>query len=124
MGAFFKAFWSRMGRNAGNRVSNALFGDKWSTPYRVGVSNKGNSNSSGRGGNRRQNPRNAEVGHSQPSRRGSARSSSNSNWLYWVGGLILFCGTYNAIINPNYEEIVLLIMLWIVAVVVYLVKRK
>lgn len=47
MGAFFKSFWREMGRNTGKRVSNAMYGDKWSTPYRIrGVG----GNQSGSGG--------------------------------------------------------------------------
>lgn len=41
-----------MGRNTGNRVSNAIFGDKWSTPYRVGVNKE--PKKSGRKHNTRQ----------------------------------------------------------------------
>lgn len=39
-----------MGRNTGNRVSNAIYGDKWSTPYRVGVSGSSGTGSSGKRG--------------------------------------------------------------------------
>lgn len=38
MGAFFRSLWGELGRNTGKRISNALFGDKWSTPYRIGRS--------------------------------------------------------------------------------------
>lgn len=36
MGAFFGSLFRELGRSTGKRISNALFGDKWSTPYRVG----------------------------------------------------------------------------------------
>ena len=36
MGVFFRALGRELGKNLGKRISNALFGDKWSTPYRVG----------------------------------------------------------------------------------------
>lgn len=47
MGTFFKSFWSRLGRNTGNRVSNALYGDKWSTPYRATVNSTATSQRAG-----------------------------------------------------------------------------
>lgn len=53
MGTFFKSFWSRMGRNSANRVSNAVYGDKWGTPYRVGVNQ-------GAGGTKRSAPAGAD----------------------------------------------------------------
>ena len=36
MGIFFRSLGRELGKNTGKRISNALFGDKWSTPYRVG----------------------------------------------------------------------------------------
>lgn len=36
MGVFLRALGRELGKNLGKRISNALFGDKWSTPYRVG----------------------------------------------------------------------------------------
>lgn len=33
---FFGALGRELGKNTGKRISNAIFGDKWSTPYRVG----------------------------------------------------------------------------------------
>lgn len=36
MGLFFRSLGRELGKNTGKRISNALFGDKWSTPYRVG----------------------------------------------------------------------------------------
>lgn len=122
MGAFFRAFWSRMGRNTGNRVSNAIFGDKWATPYRVAVGK--NSKSPHRGRRSRSQPDDASYSYVKPTRSDSAQSAKSSNWLYWLGCVILFCGTYQIIITPNYEDIVLVIMLWIVAAVIYFVKRK
>lgn len=32
---FFGAFFNQLGRNTGKVFSNALFGDAWSTPYRM-----------------------------------------------------------------------------------------
>lgn len=36
MGVFFRSLGRELGKNTGKRLSNAIFGDKWSTPYRVG----------------------------------------------------------------------------------------
>lgn len=109
-----------MGRNTGNRVSNAIFGDKWSSPYRVAVD--GGSGKPRRGGNRRPQSCIEQESCRNNGRPATCKKAGNGKWLYWLGAIILFCGTYNAIINPNYEDIVLVIMLWIVAIVIFIVK--
>lgn len=129
MGAFFKAFWGRLGRNAGNRVSNAIFGDKWSTPYRVAVdhddaprrSNRNSSNRNRRSGNSSQQSNRRRAAATSTGSTGSGRKSSVLPWLL---GIALFCDTYNAIINPNKQDIVLLVMLWIVAIGWLFFKRS
>lgn len=123
MGAFFKAFWGRLGRNTGNRVSNAIFGDKWSTPYRVAVDkNKEASRRSQRSSKRQ------ETEYTQPQRKGHRNrqksDTSRTGWGYWIAGIILFAGTYNAIVNPNKDDIVLLVMLWIVAIIFIFYKSQ
>lgn len=35
MGTFGNSFSREIGRNTGKLVSNAVFGDKWSTPHRI-----------------------------------------------------------------------------------------
>lgn len=117
MGAFFKAFWGRLGRNAGNRVSNAIFGDKWSTPYRVAVDRDDVPRRKRRSGSSSQQSRRQRASAT------SSGSSRKSNVLAWLLGIALFCGTYNAIINPNKEDIVLLVMLWIVTIGWLFIKR-
>lgn len=122
MGAFFKSFWSQMGRSTGKRVSNAVFGDKWATPYRVAVNkSKGKRRDSYSGDNSRRQYRRGAADYSRS--RAASRPRSN-NWLYWLGGFILFAGTYDAILKPNKDNVVLILMLWGVAIAFYLHKKR
>lgn len=105
MGSFFKAFWGEMGRNTAKRVSNSIFGDKWSTPYR-----RVSSNSVGM--RRRSN--------SVPSVSGG--TSRSRGWVSWVIVVVLISGTYNVIINPNLDDILFVLLLWIVAIVYFIVR--
>ena len=115
MGAFFKSFWGQLGRSTGKRVSNAMFGDKWATPYRIAVNkSEGKRGSSHR--EKRSGKQNRYSGTNNAARQVAPRQRSY-RWLYWVAGFILFSGTYSAIINPNKNDIVLIIMLWVVAII-------
>lgn len=128
MGAFFKAFWTRMGRNTGNRVSNAIFGDKWATPYRVAVNrdnrDSDNAPSGSRSSSRGSRRSGGRRGNHSASHASSSRRRSSSRTLYWIAGIVLFCGTYNAILNPNKEDIVLLLMLWAVAIAWFVIRLR
>lgn len=122
MGAFFKSFWGQLGRNTGKRVSNALYGDKWATPYRVAVDktkSKSRNRNQYRGSSSSKQSLPSDIGSS--ANRGSSRSR-NRRWLPWIAGFILFTGTYNAIINPNKEDVVLIIMLWLAAILLFSYK--
>ncbi len=117
MGAFFKAFWGQMGRNTAKRVSNSLFGDKWSTPYRVGVS-----------GSRKQSRKSTRDNsghtrrHTAPAKSEQRPATNRTGWWYFLGGFILFSGTYSVIVSPNKNDIVLVVMLWCVAILFFLYK--
>lgn len=122
MGAFFKSFWGQLGRSTGRRVSNAVFGDKWSTPYRVAVDkNKGKH---------REQPQEviSKRRYRQPDlNRDDNNATSrpkNYRWVYWVAGIILFSGTYNAILYPSKGDVVLIIMLWVVVIAAYVLHKK
>lgn len=111
-----------MGRNTAKRVSNGVFGDKWSTPYRVATTKSrprqkqySSDNIPRRRGYQSYTTRSARTPKPQAQRRGC--------W-YWIAGLVLFAGTYNAIINPNKEDIVLIVMLWVVALIFFLYKHR
>lgn len=112
MGAFFKSFWGQLGRSTGKRVSNALYGDKWATPYRLAVDK--NKSRSKRSASYYENAPRKQSETSSTANRGTLKSG-NRRWLLWIAGFILFAGTYNVILYPNKEDIVLMIMLWIVA---------
>lgn len=126
MGAFFKSFWGQLGRSTGKRVSNAIYGDKWATPYRVAV-NKSNDKQDKRSRSHRgkrvgKNNRNRYT-YSDYATRQSSPKKRSYKWLYWLGGYILFAGTYSAIINPNKDDVVLIIMLWVVVIIYLLYKN-
>lgn len=121
MGTFFKSFWGQMGRSTGKRMSNALYGDKWSTPYRMSV----NKQKQRKDESRRGRPRKSERISSPPNYRGKSGSksrSANKGCLIWIVALTLFAGTYNVILNPTKEEVLLIVMLWIVAIVFFLFR--
>lgn len=120
MGAFFKSFWRQLGRNTGNRVSNAIYGDKWSTPYRVAVDKSGPGRQHS---NSRNKPRSRKKPNSSnhPVNKGQDKTKRGS-WLFWIYGIILFAGTYNAILHPDKEDVLLIVMLWIVAIIYILFK--
>ncbi|MCM1336328.1 MAG: hypothetical protein NC187_04735 [Candidatus Amulumruptor caecigallinarius] len=116
-----------MGRNTGNRVSNAIFGDKWATPYRVAVNrdNRDSDNTpSGRSTSRGSRRNGRSRGNHSVSHASSSPRRSSGRTLYWLAGIVLFCGTYNAIINPNKEDIVLLLMLWAVAIAWFVIRLR
>lgn len=67
-----------MGRNTGNRVSNAIFGDKWSTPYRVGVNDRKSTSK------KRKNSGNEDAYDvSSPSRRRKSTTSRGKTTPYY-----------------------------------------
>ncbi len=121
MSAFFKSFWRQLGKNTGNCVSNAIFGDNWATPYRVAVEKNRSRRrkSSPENSSRRQNKQSASGLSADP----TPSKHRNHRWIYWVAGFILFAGTYNAILYPTKDDVVLIIMLWIVAISYVLFKN-
>lgn len=124
MGAFFKSFWSQMGHSTGKRVSNSLFGDKWATPYRVAVNkSKDRTNNSSRRNRSRKRSEYSETDYTENRRSSKSSKSGNHRWLYWFAGFILFAGTYDTVLHPTKDNIVLIVMLWIVAIVYLIIKK-
>lgn len=145
MGAFFKSFWSQLGRNTGKRVSNALYGDKWATPYRVAVNkdkdkDKKKSKSKSDRDSEPTSSRSVkthlkqvykeiystELNEAQNKERHEGykdmSKAERRGCLYFAFGLILFAGTYKAILYQEREDVVLVLMLWIVAIIFLLFR--
>lgn len=107
-----------MGRNTANRVSNAVFGDKWSTPYRVGV-NDGRSSRQEKP-SRSKNTRNAPVAHNRKSHnsRGNKKKKKNGlsakGWITLIYAIVLLSVTFRAFQGENVLPYV--IIGWVIAI--------